>query len=95
MSKPFRFTAEHFGSFPPSNCYPLITVERAIEAANAALEAEEAKCERVHLSFVEMEGRDEVIASSVSQENDTHTALLWNVAPIGANASGSEEGNEK
>lgn len=87
----FRFTAEHFqdrsdfchcGKEHELDC-------KAVEAANIAnalLEAEEEKCERVYSESSNPKSIWWKCKSSMG--TDTHTALLWNVEKIETEIAG-------
>lgn len=88
----YRFTAEDFAE--PDNLTKsfLDPQDRALaeamahfcaEKANTLLAKWEGEGMKVHLSFTEMEGHNEFIASSVPQGNETHEATLWCPRKIG------------
>lgn len=88
--KPKRFTAKHFIGYdmsppgPSVSKYGLETyqAERIAKLANAQLIEWEKECERVFLTFIEMEGHQEFYGQSVPNGIETAKALLWNVENI-------------
>lgn len=77
----FRFTAEHF---PFSTRIKLTSAQSHADQANALLEAEEAKCERVYgpQSFHGFQSTTQNSYHTFRNPGHTHTALLWNVEKI-------------
>lgn len=74
----FRFTAEHFETRLGRDVLTThLNSQRAAEMANAALEAEEEKCERVYQLY-----RFEIKIGRLT------TALLWNVEKIETEIAG-------
>lgn len=95
----FRFTAEHFigvlnidlklAGVVSNRTWERNLAFQIAKHANSLLEAEEAKCERV---YSEPEYRGYWIQPK--DEEHSHTALLWNVSPIGADVQ-SPQGSDK
>jgi hypothetical protein len=84
----FRFTADHFkyGSYTnpetglqTNYCFADCQAEGIAERANALLDAEEKKCLRISVGV-----NDD---AKFNLDEPTHTALLWNVEKIAANAA--------
>lgn len=80
----FRFTAEHFiQALGAGKVSMNFSFERIAEIANALLEAEEQKCERI---FMHLGGAHSLEENNIFYrpkiEHSTHTALIWNVSTI-------------